>query len=136
MDFYNPAEVCRRIDAALQAKKMSRRELAKALGLAPSTFQSMMERKADFSLITLSRMTEILGIDPTLGMIGRTFIFQDDEERETEFQLVNTWRLASEEDRLVIAALMKRYGFIYPSSKGDLDLLYDRMKEAGDHGDD
>lgn len=108
---YSAKEVCRRIDDALKAKKMSRRELAKQIGLAPSTFQSIMERNGDFSAGTLVKIQEVLGIDPTLGMFGRTFYFDDDETRETEYQLVNAWRLASEDDRAVIATVLKKYGF-------------------------
>lgn len=105
--------VCERIDAALKAKKMSRRELAKAIGLAPSTFQSMMERHADFSLVTLAKIREVLGVDPTAGMLGRYF---DDDE--TEYRLVNAWRMASEDDRLVIAAVLKKYGFAEAADDG------------------
>ncbi len=120
---YQAMRVCDRIDDALKAKKMSRRELAKAIGLAPSTFQSMMERHADFSLVTLAKMREVLGVDPTVGMLGRTLYFDSDEDRETEFQLVNAWRAASDDDRLVIGAVLKKYGFVYPVEK-----------EVSDHG--
>ena len=110
--------VCERIDAALKAKKMSRRELAKAIGLAPSTFQSMMERHADFSLVTLAKIREVIGIDPTAGMLGQTWYFDDDNTRETEYRLINAWRMASEDDRLVIAAVLKKYGFAEAADDG------------------
>lgn len=104
-------DICRRIDEALKAKKMSRRELAKQIGLAPSTLQSIMERHGDFSAVTLAKIGEVLGIDPTLGMLGKTFVFRDDADMETEYSLINAWRLASEDDRAVIAAVLKKYGF-------------------------
>ncbi len=118
---YDAAKVCERLDAEMKRIKMSRRELARQINIPPSTFQSIMERKGDFSAQSLFRIREVLKFDPTEGMIGKQFIFQDEVEKEIEFNLLCAWRAASEDDRLVISALMKKYGFIYPMEKELID---------------
>lgn len=120
-EWYDSGKICDRIDDALRAKKMSRRELARIIGIAPSTLQSIMERKGDFSAFTLFKIGEALGIDPARGMIGRDFRFENDDQREMEYALVTAWRAASEDDKLVISAVLKKYGFVYPPEKEAAD---------------
>ena len=116
---YDSGKICDRIDCALKAKKMSRRELARKIGVAPSTLQSIMERKGDFSAFTLFKIGEVLGIDPARCMIGRDFRFDDDDKREIEYALIAAWRAASEDDKLIIYATLKKYGFVYPPETAD-----------------
>lgn len=56
MDIYN------RIDDILAEKKLSRRKLAQQIGVAPSTFQSMMSRKRGMSFDVLMKIVTYLQV--------------------------------------------------------------------------
>lgn len=55
-------ETYENIDRELEKRKMSRRKLAISIGIPPSTFQSMMERKRGITLELLKRISEFLGV--------------------------------------------------------------------------
>ena len=54
--------VCERIDEILKVKKMSRRQLAIEVGIAPSSFQSAMQRNTTLSLDMLFPIADYLKI--------------------------------------------------------------------------
>lgn len=72
MDVYD------RIDKILAEKSMSRRKLAQQIGIAPSTFQSMMARKRGMTFETLMKITEQLKIS------SNDFYSSDEPDQEYE----------------------------------------------------
>lgn len=58
--------VCERIDALLQERNMSRRQLAIKAEIAPSSLQSAMQRNTTLSLDMLFPISEVLGVDVDL----------------------------------------------------------------------
>ena len=54
--------VCERIDQILEARNLSRRKLAIAAGIAPSSFQSAMARNKGLSLDMLFPISDVLNI--------------------------------------------------------------------------
>lgn len=50
------------IDRELEKRGMSRRKLALAIGIPPSTFQSMMERKRGMTVELLKKIADALGM--------------------------------------------------------------------------
>ena len=72
MDVYD------RIDKILAEKSMSRRKLAQQIGIAPSTFQSMMARKRGMTFETFMKITEQLKIS------SNDFYNSDVPDREYE----------------------------------------------------
>ena len=55
-------ETYENIDRELEKRSMSRRKLAIAIGVPPSTFQSMMERKRGMTVELLRKIAEVLGM--------------------------------------------------------------------------
>ena len=55
-------ETYENIDRELEKRGMSRRKLAISLGVPPSTFQSMMERKRGITLELLKKIADALGM--------------------------------------------------------------------------
>ena len=55
-------ETYENIDKELAKRGLSRRKLASAVGIPPSTFQSMMERKRGITLELLKRISDFLGV--------------------------------------------------------------------------
>ena len=55
-------ETYENIDRELEKRSMSRRKLAISIGVPPSTFQSMMERKRGMTLELLKRIADALGM--------------------------------------------------------------------------
>lgn len=55
-------ETYENIDKELAKRELSRRKLASAVGIPPSTFQSMMERKRGITLELLKRISDFLGV--------------------------------------------------------------------------
>ena len=51
------------IDHELERRGMSRRKLAMTIGIPPSTFQSMMERKRGMTIELLKKIAVALGVD-------------------------------------------------------------------------
>lgn len=52
------------IDSILEERHLSRRKLAQAIGLPPSTFQSMMSRKSGMTLEVLMKIVSYLQVSP------------------------------------------------------------------------
>lgn len=61
---------CEYIDSILQSRNMSRRKLALEAGIAPSSFQSAMERNKELSLDMLFPISKVLDISIQLLMSG------------------------------------------------------------------
>lgn len=55
-------ETYENIDRELEKRGMSRRKLAISIGVPPSTFQSMMERKRGITLELLKKIADALGM--------------------------------------------------------------------------
>lgn len=55
-------ETYENIDCELEKRGMSRRKLAISIGVPPSTFQSMMERKRGMTLELLKKIADALGM--------------------------------------------------------------------------
>ena len=55
-------ETYENIDRELEKRGMSRRKLAISIGVPPSTFQSMMERKRGMTLELLKKIADALGM--------------------------------------------------------------------------
>lgn len=55
-------ETYENIDRELEKRGMSRRKLAISIGVPPSTFQSMMERKGGITLELLKKIADALGM--------------------------------------------------------------------------
>ena len=55
-------ETYENIDNELEKRGMSRRKLAISIGIPPSTFQSMMERKRGMTLELLKKIADALGM--------------------------------------------------------------------------
>lgn len=58
-DLYN------RIDQLLNKKNMSRRQLAKMIGVPPTTLQSAFEKNSNLSVDRLSKIAKALGVEPS-----------------------------------------------------------------------
>lgn len=77
---------CERIDSILKSRNMSRRKLAIKAGIAPSSFQSAMERNGHLSLDMLFPISDVLGVPVQFLDIGEEEEYPDlatlDEEYE------------------------------------------------------
>ena len=56
-------EIYDNIDRELEKRRMSRRKLALSIGVPPSTFQSMMERKRGMTIELLKKISAALNVD-------------------------------------------------------------------------
>lgn len=64
--------VCERIDEILRQREMSRRQLAITAGIAPSSFQSAMQRNGTLSLDMLFPISDVLNVSILYLATGRS----------------------------------------------------------------
>lgn len=75
--------VCERIDEELKKRGLSRRQLAIKAGIAPSSFQSAMQRNKDISLDMLFKISDVLEM-PITYLLG-----EPETDPEEELTLLN-----------------------------------------------
>lgn len=77
---YYSQKAIREIDETLKEKKMSRRELARRIGMPPSTLQSIMEQGRDLPVTVYLRIKEALEVrneeEKAIGVLSK-------EQKET-----------------------------------------------------
>ena len=78
--------VCERIDEELKKRGLSRRQLAIKAGIAPSSFQSAMQRNKDISLDMLFKISDVLEI-PITYLLGEPEM--DQEEADAFFNSID-----------------------------------------------
>lgn len=87
-------DVYGKIDSLLSENHMSRRELARQLKVAPSTFQSMMTRKRGLTFENAVKIAEVLGVSVDVLYYGSEI----DRDYEALCDILNDAGLSIEED--------------------------------------
>lgn len=87
-------EIYDNIDRELEKRRMSRRKLALSIGVPPSTFQSMMERKRGMTIELLKKISAALNVD--------FYSLADfDMASDALFEEINANRKATKEEQLL-----------------------------------
>lgn len=87
-------EIYDNIDRELEKRRMSRRKLALSIGVPPSTFQSMMERKRGMTIELLKKISAALNVD--------FYSLADfDMASDALFEEINANRKATKEEKLL-----------------------------------
>lgn len=87
-------EIYDNIDRELEKRRMSRRKLALSIGVPPSTFQSMMERKRGMTIELLKKISAALNVD--------FYSLADfDMASDALFEEINANRKATKEAQLI-----------------------------------
>ena len=87
-------EIYDNIDRELEKRRMSRRKLALSIGVPPSTFQSMMERKRGMTIELLKKISAALNVD--------FYSLADfDMASDALFEEINAYRKATKDEQLL-----------------------------------
>lgn len=105
--------VCERIDEELKKRGLSRRQLAIKAGIAPSSFQSAMQRNKDISLDMLFKISDVLEIpityllgEPEMDQEEADAFFNSIDESENSADLIQSELVALNSEGLKLAREM------------------------------
>ena len=127
--FDRPA-LCNRISALLKERNISKTQIYEDCGITSAAFSLWNKEKATPMIQTLEKVADYLDVPFESLFIDKydqlmtqgeqsqiTAPSSQDRMSYTEHVLVNCWRRASEDDKAVMAAVLKKYGFSYSSEK-------------------
>lgn len=131
--FDRPA-FCDRISALLKEKKISKTKFYSDCEITSAAFSLWNTEKAMPLIQNIEKMADYLNVPIEALLIDKYELLMkllrdyengqtvktataEDQMSYTEHVLVNCWRRASEDDRDIITAVLKKYGFSYSSEK-------------------